>query len=180
MSLALVGVVAVADNGVIGQGNALPWHISADLKRFRALTLGKPLIMGRKTFASIGRALPGRETIVVTRDAKFVPPSGVFVASTIDAASHLAAARADVLGASEIIVAGGGEIYAALLDRIDLLHMTYVHCTPAGDAFFPPIDWSHWREVFREDHLPEAGDSAGYTWATYIRIGSLSLATKAL
>jgi dihydrofolate reductase len=180
MSLALVGVVAVADNGIIGQGNALPWHISADLKRFRALTLGKPLIMGRKTFASIGRALPGRETIVVTRDAKFVPPPGVFVASTIDAALQLAAARADALGASEIIVAGGGEIYAALLDRIDLLHMTFVHCTPAGDAFFPPIDWSNWREVSREGHLPQAGDSAGYTWATYIRIGSLSLATKAL
>jgi dihydrofolate reductase len=180
MSLALVGVVAVADNGVIGQDNALPWHISADLKRFRALTLGKPLIMGRKTFASIGRALPGRETIVVTRDAKFVPPPGVFVASTIDAALHLGTARADVLGAPEIIIAGGGEIYAALLDRIDLLHMTYVHCTPAGDAFFPPIDWSRWREVFREDHLPEARDSAGYTWATYMSIGSLSLAPKAL
>jgi dihydrofolate reductase len=180
VTLALVGVVAVADNGVIGQGNALPWHISADLKRFRALTLGKPLIMGRKTFASIGRPLPGRETIVVTRDAKFAPPPGVFVAPTIDAALQLAAVRADVLGASEIIVAGGGEIYAALLDRIDLLHMTYVHCTPAGDAFFPPVDWSHWREVSREDHLPEAGDSAGYTWATYIRVGSLSLASKAL
>ncbi len=180
MSPLLVGVVAVADNGVIGQGNALPWHISADLKRFRTLTLGKPLIMGRKTFASIGRALPGRETIVVTRDAKFAPPPGVFTAATIDAALRRAAGRADILGAPEIIVAGGGEIYAALLDRIDRLHMTYVHCTPEGDAFFPPIDWSHWREVFREDHLPEAGNDAGYTWADYIRIGSLSPAPKAL
>jgi dihydrofolate reductase len=180
MSLTLVGVVAVADNGVIGQGNALPWHISDDLKRFRGLTLGKPLIMGRKTFAAIGRALPGRETIVVTRDAKFVPPAGVFTAATIDAALQLATTRADLLGASEIIVAGGGEIYAALLDRIDLLHMTYVHCTPEGDAFFPPIDWSHWREVFREDHLPETGGDAGYTWADYIRAGSLSLAPEAL
>jgi dihydrofolate reductase len=179
MSLALVGVVAVADNGVIGQGNALPWHISADLKRFRALTLGKPLIMGRKTFASIGRVLPGRETIVVTRDAKFVPPPGVFTASTIDAALQLATVRAGALGASEIIVAGGGEIYAALLDRIDRLHMTYVHCRPEGDAFFPPIDWSRWREVFREDHASEAPGDAGYTWATYIHIGSLSLAPKA-
>jgi dihydrofolate reductase len=180
MSPALVGVVAVADNGVIGQGNALPWHISADLKRFRALTLGKPLIMGRKTFASIGRALPGRETIVVTRDAKFVPPPGVFVASTIDAALQLATIRAGALGAPEIIVAGGGEIYASLLERIDLLHMTYVHCRPEGDAFLPPIDWSHWREVFREDHLSGTGHDAGYTWADYIRTGSLSLAPKAL
>jgi dihydrofolate reductase len=180
MSLSLVGVVAVADNGVIGQGNALPWHISADLKRFRALTLGKPLIMGRKTFASIGRALPGRETIVVTRDAKFVPPSGVFAAATIEAALQLATIRAGALGAPEIFVAGGGEIYAALLDRIDRLHVTYVHSTPEGDAFFPAIDWSHWREVFREDHAPEAPGDAGYTWADYIRIGSLSLAPKAL
>ena len=146
---------------------------------FRALTLGKPLIIGRKTFAAIGSTLPGRETIVVTRDAKFVPPAGVFTAATIDAALQLATTRADVLGASEN-VAGGGEIYAALLDRMNLLHMTYVHCTPEGDAFFPPIDWSHWREVFREDHLPETGGDAGYTWAGYIRTGSLSLAPKAL
>ncbi len=87
MSLPLVGVVAIADNGVIGQGNALPWHISADLKRFRALTLGKPLIMGRKTFASLGRALPGRETIVVTRDKNFVPPPGVFTAGDVGCGS---------------------------------------------------------------------------------------------
>jgi dihydrofolate reductase len=180
MNLPLVGVVAIADNGVIGHGNSLPWHISADLKRFRALTLGKPLIMGRKTFVSIGRALPGRETIVVTRDAAFVPPPGVFTASTIEAALQLAASRAEALGSPEIIVAGGGEIYAALLDRIDRLHMTYVHCAPAGDAFFPPLDWSHWREVFREDHEPAAGDDAGYSWVDYIRIGSLSPAPEAL
>jgi dihydrofolate reductase len=178
MNLPLVAVVAMADNGVIGHGNAMPWHISADLKRFRALTLGKPMIMGRKTFAAIGRALPGRETIVVTRDPTFSPPPGVFTALTIDAAVQLAAVRAKALGASEIIVAGGGEIYAALLDRIDRLHMTYVHRTPEGDAFFPPLDWAHWREVFREDHPPQAGDDAGYTWADYIRIGSLSPAPE--
>ncbi|MGP8232193.1 MAG: dihydrofolate reductase [Methylovirgula sp.] len=169
MSLPLVGVVAIADNGVIGQGNALPWHISADLKRFRALTLGKPLIMGRKTFASLGRALPGRETIVVTRDKNFVPPPGVFTAGDVDAARALGELRAKALGAAEIIVAGGGEIYAAIIDRLDRLHVTYVHLAPAGDAFFPPIDWSHWREIFREDHPPGEGADAAYAFVDYIR-----------
>jgi dihydrofolate reductase len=180
MNLPLVGVVAVADNGVIGQGNALPWHISADLKRFRALTLGKPLIMGRKTFASLGRALPGRETIVVTRDKSFTPPVGVFTASNVDTAVELAEVRAHAMGAPEIIVAGGGEIYAVLIDRLERLHVTYVHCAPAGDAFFPPIDWSHWREVSREEHAAESGGDAGYTFVDYIRADSLSRAAKAL
>ena len=169
MNLPLVGVVAIADNGVIGRGNGLPWHISADLKRFRALTLGKPLVMGRKTFASLGRALPGRETIVVTRDVGFQPPAGVFVTSNVEAALALAERRAEALGAAEIIVAGGGEIYAAVIDRLDRLHVTYVHCAPAGDAFFPPIDWSHWREIFHEDHPAEKPGDAGYTFVDYIR-----------
>ncbi|MGP8264938.1 MAG: dihydrofolate reductase [Beijerinckiaceae bacterium] len=169
MSLPLVGVVAIADNGVIGQGNALPWHISADLKRFRALTLGKPLIMGRKTFASLGRALPGRETIVVTRDKSFAAPAGVFTAGDVDAALALAELRAKALGALEIIVAGGGEIYAALNERLDRLHVTYIHLAPPGDAYFPAIDWSHWREIFRADHPPGEGADAGYTFVDYIR-----------
>jgi dihydrofolate reductase len=179
MNLPLVGVVAIADNGVIGQGNALPWHISADLKRFRALTMGKPLIMGRKTFASLGRALPGRESIVVTRDADFTLPAGVFRAANVDAAIGLAQERAVALGAKEIIVAGGGEIYSALIDRLDRLHVTYVHSAPNGDAFFPPIDWSHWREAFREEHSAQGGD-AGYAFVDYIREESLSRRGKAL
>ncbi|WP_297298829.1 dihydrofolate reductase [uncultured Methylovirgula sp.] len=169
MSLPLVAIVAVADNGVIGRGNALPWHISADLKRFRALTLGKPLIMGRKTFASLGRALPGRETIVVTRDPSFKPPAGVYTASDIDTALALAEIRAKALGAAEIVIAGGGEIYAAVIDRLDRLHVTYVHCRPEGDAFFPPLDWSHWREICREDHAAEQDGDAGYAFVDYIR-----------
>jgi dihydrofolate reductase len=169
----------MADNGVIGRGNGLPWHISADLKRFRALTTGKPLIIGRKTFASLGRALPGRETIVLTRDASFELPAGVFRAASVPAATALAEARAMALGATEVIVAGGGEVYAALIDRLDRLHVTYVHSAPEGDAFFPPIDWSHWREVFRENHPAQGGD-VGYTFVDYIREGALSPAGKAL
>ncbi len=174
--LPLVLVAAVARNGVVGGDNRLLWRLSSDLRRFKALTLGKPLIMGRKTFASLGRALPGRETIVVTRDQSFVPPDGVFMVSNVDAAVALAEDRAKALNAPEIIVAGGGEIYAALIARLDRLHVTYVHCAPPGDAFFPPLDWSHWRETFREDHPAGPGGDAGYTFVDYLRTDAFSRA----
>ncbi len=112
----LVLVAAVARNGIIGAKGGLPWRLSSDLKRFKALTWGKPLVMGRKTFESIGRALPGRETIVVTRDPAFAP-SGVLVAHNLDAALDLAAERASAMGADEIIIGGGGEIYAQTIAR---------------------------------------------------------------
>ncbi len=169
MTPRLAAIAAVAENGVIGLGNRLPWHISSDLKHFKALTLGKPVIMGRKTFASLGRVLPGRETIVVTRDSAFVAPQAVFVAPNPDAAVELATARAEILGAEEIIVAGGGEIFAALLDRLDRLYVTFVALAPPGDAFFPPLDWSKWREIRREAHAPQKGDDASFIFADYVR-----------
>ena len=162
-------IVAVAENGVIGKDNGLPWHISSDLKRFRALTMGKPLIMGRKTFQSVGRALPGRETIIVTRDAAFTPPPGVHCTRTIDAALDLAAARATALGVDEIMLAGDGEVFAALIDRVDRMYVTFVHISPQGDAFFPPIDWSQWQEVRREEHLPQKGDEAAFAFVDFVR-----------
>lgn len=164
-------IVALAENGVIGMDNALPWHVSSDLKRFRTLTMGKPLIMGRKTFQSIGRALPGRETIIVSRDAAFMPPSGVHRAGTIDAALELAVARAAESGADEIMLAGGGEIFAALIDRVDRMYVTFVQTSPRGDAFFPPIDWSQWQEVRREDHFPQKGDEAGFSFVDFTKRG---------
>lgn len=169
MSPPLALVVAIAENGVIGLGNGLPWHISSDLKRFRALTLGKPVIMGRKTFASVGRVLPGRETIVVTRDQTFVPPPGVFVAADVEAALTLGQARAQALSAKEIILAGGGEIFSALIDRVDRLYVTFVALSPPGDAFFPPIDWSKWEEVRREEHTPQKGDEVAFAFVDYVR-----------
>lgn len=169
MNPPLAAIVAVAENGVIGLDNRLPWHISSDLKRFKALTLGKPVIMGRKTFASLGRVLPGRETIVATRDAAFAAPPGVFVATDVEAALQLAKQRAQALGADEIIVAGGGEIFAALLDRIDRLYVTFVALAPPGDAFFPPIDGSKWREIRRQDHAPGKGDEAAFAFVEYVR-----------
>jgi len=165
----LAAIVAIADNGVIGKGNSLPWHISSDLKRFRALTLGKPLIMGRKTFASIGRALPGRDTIVVSRNAQFAAPEGVHYVASIEAALELAAARAQALGAEEIMLVGGSEIFAALIAQVDRLYVTLVHTRPNGDVYFPAIDWSRWREVRREDHAPQKGDDAGFSFVDFVR-----------
>ncbi|HLH12491.1 MAG TPA: dihydrofolate reductase [Methylovirgula sp.] len=165
----LAAVVAIAENGVIGRDNRLPWHISSDLKHFKALTLGKPVIMGRKTFASLGRVLPGRETIVVTRDRAFSPPAGVFVVTDPQAALELGQRRAEALGAAEIILAGGAEIFRALLDRVDRLYVTYVALSPPGDAFFPPLDWSKWEEIRREPHAPGKGDDAAFVFADYVR-----------
>ncbi|HLX98800.1 MAG TPA: dihydrofolate reductase, partial [Roseiarcus sp.] len=143
----LVLVAAVARNGVIGAGGGIPWR--SDLKRFKALTWGKPMVMGRKTFASIGRALPGRETIVVTRDPAFLPP-GVLVAHAIDAALDLADERARVMEADEIVIAGGAEIYAQTIKRASRLFITEVALDAEGEARFPPIDPGEWREVRRE------------------------------
>ncbi|HEY1451904.1 MAG TPA: dihydrofolate reductase, partial [Roseiarcus sp.] len=135
----LVIVAAVARNGVIGARRGLPWRLSSDLKRFKALTWGKPMVMGRKTYLTIGRALPGRETIVVTRDPHFAAP-GVVVAHDLGAALELAAGRVRAMGASEIIVAGGGEIYAQTIARAEKLFITEVALDAKGETRFPPID----------------------------------------
>ena len=145
--IALIAVVA--RNGVIGANNQLVCKLSTDMKRFRALTWGKPLVMGRKNFESIGRPLPGRETIVVTRDAAFAP-AGVRVAHDISAALSLAEETARAMDADEIIVAGGGEIYRQTIDQADRLFITEADLAPEGDVYFPAIDPARWREVKRE------------------------------
>jgi dihydrofolate reductase len=162
-------VVAMAENGVIGKDNGLPWHISSDLKRFRAITMGKPLLMGRKTFESIGRVLPGRETIIISRDVDLTPPPGVYCAPTIDAALKLARDRATAMQADEIIIAGGSAIFAALIDRAERMYVTFVASAPAGDVYFPAVDWSHWQEVRREEHQPQKGDDAAFSFVDFIR-----------
>jgi len=164
-------IAAVARNGVIGAGDALPWRLSSDLKRFKALTMGKPLIMGRKTFQSIGRPLPGREVIVVTRDEGFAP-EGVEVARDIDAALHLAETKACAAGVDEIIVAGGGEIYAQTIGRAGRLYITEVALAPEGDAHFPPIDPALWREVEREAGVRGPRDEADFAFVEYGRLRS--------
>jgi dihydrofolate reductase len=133
-------VVAVSRNGVIGAKNGLPWRIPGDLARFKAITMGKSMIMGRKTFDSIGRALPGRRTIVVTRNAGF-SARGVEVAPSIEAALDLVASEA------EVAVVGGAEIFRALLPRVERIYLTRVDADVAGDARFPDLDAAAWRVV---------------------------------
>jgi dihydrofolate reductase len=161
-------VAAVARNGVIGAGNRLIWKLSTDLKRFRALTWGKPLVMGRKSFESIGRPLPGRETIVVTRDPGLAP-DGVRIAHDVDAALSLAEEVAREMNAGEIIVAGGGEIYRQTIDRVDRLFITEVDLAPEGDVYFPAIDPAHWREASRERGLRGDRDETDFAFVDYAR-----------
>jgi dihydrofolate reductase len=159
-------IAAVAENGVIGAGNAMPWKLSSDLRRFKTLTMGKPVIMGRKTFSSIGKPLPGRPNIVVTRQADFVP-GGVTVAASVDAA--LAAAEA-AAGGDEIMVIGGGEVYRAAIDRADRLYITHVEAVPDGDTHFPPIDPAIWRATTAERLPSGPKDSEASTFVIYERI----------
>ncbi len=166
----LVLVAAVARNAIIGAKGGLPWRLSSDLKRFKALTWGKPLVMGRRTFESIGRPLPGRETIVVTRDPAFLP-AGVLVAHNIDAGLDLAADRAGEMGADEIIIGGGGEIYAQTIDRASRLFITEVALDAEGEARFPPIDRYAWREVRRETGERGPRDDVDFAFVRYERLG---------
>jgi dihydrofolate reductase len=168
MRVPLAIVAAVARNGVIGANNALPWRLPTDMKRFKALTWGKPLVMGRTNFQSIGRPLPGRETIVVTRDPAFAA-AGVLIAHELDAALDLASERARAMGAGEVIVAGGGEIYAQTIERASRLLITEVALDAEGDVRFPPIDPDQWREVRREKGERGPRDEADFTFVDYER-----------
>ncbi len=141
-------IVAMADDRVIGSGGDLPWHLPADLKRFKRLTMGHHLILGRKTFESIGKPLPGRRMIVLTRGDGARLPKEVQAASSLDAAIRLARERND----DEVFVAGGASVYREALDHADRIHLTRVHATVAGDVFFPDVDWAGWELLSRDDH----------------------------
>ena len=142
---------AMSDNRVIGKDNALPWHLSADLKHFKATTLGKPVVMGRKTFESIGRPLPGRTNIVITRQDGY-QPEGVIVVKNVDAAVEAGRRAALESNAPEIMVIGGAEIYTLMLEHAERLYVTEIHGEFEGDAFFPPFDLGRWAEASREFH----------------------------
>lgn len=162
-------VAAVARNGVIGFENGMPWRLSSDLKRFKALTWGKPLIVGRRSHAAIGRPLPGRETIVLTRDRAF-KEEGVHVAHDLADALGLAEALAEEMDATEIASVGGGEIYALTMPKATRMHLTEIDAEPAGDAFFPPWDQSQWKETFREEHAAGGRDDHAFTFRDLVRI----------
>ncbi|WP_428031245.1 dihydrofolate reductase [Ancylobacter sp.] len=160
-------VAAVAENGVIGRGDALPWHISGDLKRFRAITWGKPILMGRRTFESIGKPLPGRTSLVITRDTGFRPPEGVLVVSSLGAALERGAQEAEKLGVDEMAVIGGAQIYAQAFPHAARLRLTEVHGQPEGDVFFPAFDRAAWREVGREDPAQGEKDEFAFSFVDY-------------
>ena len=166
--IAIVLLAAVAENGVIGRGNAMPWRLGSDLKRFRAITMSKPVVMGRKTYLSIGKPLSGRTNIVVSRAADFAA-SGIIVARNLDAA--LGVARGDALrrGADAIVIVGGTEIFAQTMDIADRLDITLVHASPAGDTYFPKIDPHVWREVERSEQPAGPQDEASFAHVAYKR-----------
>ena len=167
-SIATVMLAAVADNGVIGRDNALPWRLSSDLKRFKALTWGKPVVMGRKTYLSIGKPLPGRTNIVISRKPDFAR-RGALVAP--DLAAALAAARGDAMrrGVDEIVVIGGTDIFTQTMPLADRLEITHVHARPEGDTFFPAIDSRLWRETVRSEHPAGPKDEASFSYVSYVR-----------
>lgn len=152
--------LARADNGVIGRDGKLPWHLPADLKRFKAMTMGVPMVMGRKTFESFPAPLPGRRHIVLTRDPRWTA-AGAEVVHSPDAALALAGADTAVIG--------GAEVFALLLDRAERIELTEVHAAPDGDAVVP--GFAGWREVARADHAADAG-RPGYSFVTLVRAGA--------
>ncbi len=174
----IVLLAAIAENGVIGRGNALPWRLKSDMQHFRAFTMGKPVVMGRKTYLSIGKPLAGRTTIVVSRDGAFAAP-GVVAAPGVDAA--LAAARGDALrrNVDIIVVAGGADIYGQVMPMAAKLAITEVHKAVDGEARFPAIDPALWRETARAEHKPGADDEAAFAFVTYERVNAAREAGRA-
>jgi dihydrofolate reductase len=164
----IVLVAAMGENGVIGRDGQMPWHLKSDLRHFRALTLDKPIIMGRKTFESIGKALDRRTNIVITRNPDF-HAEGVETAPNLKAALNLARKDAKRRGVGEIMVIGGGDIFAEAMPLADRLEITHVHASPEGDVTFPAIDPGVWRAEKREEREAGQGDDAGFACATYLR-----------
>jgi dihydrofolate reductase len=160
----LVSIIVAADEqGGIGRDGGLPWHLPADLKRFKALTMGKPIVMGRRTWDSIGRPLPGRRSLVVSRQPGLV----IDGAEVFDSLEGALAASA---GAPETCVIGGAEIYRKALPRAEVVHLTRVHATVQADTFFPPLDAADWEEVSREDRPADERHAHPYSFLTLLRV----------
>ena len=168
MTVPVALIAAVAANGVIGADNAMPWHLPSDFAHFKRTTMGKPLIMGRRTFESIGRPLPGRTTIVVTRRQGYRPP-GAHVAHSLPEALELAQNVAADTHVGEVMVAGGGEIYREAMPHAQRLYVTHVDLSPAGDTVFPVIDPGMWREAGQIDIPRSSQDTADFRVVAYER-----------
>jgi len=156
-------IVAVADNGVIGSGNQLPWRLPDDLKRFKALSMGKPIVMGRKTYDSIGKPLPGRLNIVVSRRGDLAIPGCTVVSS-------LAAGIAAAGDVAEIVIIGGADIYRQVLPRVQTIHLTRVHAPIPGDVYFPELAPDQWRELTTEHHPADERHAHAFTFTSLERV----------
>jgi dihydrofolate reductase len=167
-TMKIVLVAAIGDNAVIGRDGQLPWRLKSDLQHFKKVTLNRPVIMGRKTHESIGRLLPDRTNIVLTRDLSLIAP-GAVLATSLDAALSYARSDAARRGVDEIMVIGGGDIFAATMDMAHRLEITQVHMSPEGDALFPAIDPEVWQEISRDEHYAGADDDADFSLVTYIK-----------
>jgi len=155
-------IAAMADNRVIGRDNQLPWRLPADLRHFKALTWGKPILMGRKTYDSIGRALPGRQNIILTRNLAF-QAAGTQVVHSLDAALDL------MQGVEECMLIGGAELYQALLPRVHRIYLTLVHAQILGDSYFPVLNPTEWHERQREDHTADTENEYAYSFTIWER-----------
>ncbi len=155
-------IAAVADTGVIGRDNDLPWRLSDDLRRFKRLTLGHPVVMGRRTFESMGRPLPGRQNLVLSRDPEFQPPD-------VEVHPSLGGALAAVADAEIVFVLGGRQIFAAALEIADRLYLTRVHADVAGDVYFPDYDRSRWNLEHSSEHEADERNEHSFTFEDYVR-----------
>lgn len=160
----LSAIVAMAENRVIGNGNKMPWHLPADLKHFKTVTNGHPVLMGRKTFESIGKPLPNRTNMIITRDRQYSAQDCLIVNDL-----NTALSMAQEIDQNEIFVIGGAEIYRQLLPKVQRLYVTEIHHPFQGDAHFPELDVSEWQEVAREDHQADDKNAYAYTFVTLER-----------
>jgi dihydrofolate reductase len=165
-------IAALADNGVIGRAGALPWHLPDDLRRFKSLTMGRPVLMGRRTFSSIGRALPGRRNLVATRNPQLLPP-------TVEAVADVGAAIAACADVRELCVIGGADIYRQSLPLATHLELTLVRATIDGDVYFPAFDAAEWREIERTEHPIDDRHAYAMTYQTLERIAGPTRAATA-
>jgi len=156
-------IVAMAENNVIGHNNNMPWHIPEDLKYFKKITTGHPIIMGRKTFESIGRPLPNRINIVVTNNHNW-SADGVIVSHNIDEALRIGAREAEAVGVDELMVIGGAKLYRQVIDKAERLYLTQIHAHIEGDTAFPAFDKSDWFEVSRKEQSTDTGNNHNYSF----------------
>ena len=165
-------IAAVAENGVIGIDNTLPWHLPGDLQYFKSTTMGKPMLMGRKTFESLGKPLPGRPHIVITRDKKYKLDhfQNCYVAHSVDEAMKVSQALAQENASEELIVIGGAEIYELMLPMVDRLYLTEVHASVEGDTCFPEYNKLQWSEIKRESFESSGTNPYDFSFVTFERI----------